>query len=158
MTEIFYKLEDEKKVEYKKSYLHFILPESLLVEGNQRVESRNIGIYDGQIWNTDLKIKAQFSTEKMTQLKGETMTLGQPFIVVGVGDARGIGTVKVSSINGETLSVEPGSGVSGALSGVHIPLTDKALESKTFAMEMSLNLAGTGVLPWCPWDVTAKWR
>jgi hypothetical protein len=27
-----YKLEDEKKVEYKKSYLHFILPESLLVE------------------------------------------------------------------------------------------------------------------------------
>ncbi|MCL7703987.1 inner membrane CreD family protein, partial [Enterobacter kobei] len=91
VTEIFYKLEDEKKVEYKKSYLHFILPESLLVEGNQRVESRNIGIYDGQIWNTDLKIKAQFSTEKMTQLKGETMTLGQPFIVVGVGDARGIG-------------------------------------------------------------------
>jgi inner membrane protein len=32
VTEIFYKLEDEKKVEYKKSYLHFILPESLLVE------------------------------------------------------------------------------------------------------------------------------
>jgi inner membrane protein len=49
----------------------------------------------------------------MAQLKGETMTLGQPFIVVGVGDARGIGTVNVSSINGETLSVEPGSGVYG---------------------------------------------
>lgn len=32
VTEVFYKLEDEKKVEYKKSYLHFILPESLLVE------------------------------------------------------------------------------------------------------------------------------
>ncbi|WP_395677250.1 cell envelope integrity protein CreD, partial [Enterobacter sp.] len=144
VTEVFYKIEDEKRVEYKKSYQHFILPESLLVEGNQHVESRSIGIYDGQIWNTDLKIKAQFSTEKMAQLKGETMTLGQPFIVVGVGDSRGIGTVSVSKINGETLSVEPGSGAYGALSGIHIPLTDKALEAKTFTLEMSLNLAGTG--------------
>ncbi|MDU1027383.1 MAG: inner membrane CreD family protein, partial [Leclercia adecarboxylata] len=65
VTEIYYKLEDEKKVEYKKSYMHFILPESLLVEGNQHVETRNIGIYDGQIWNTDLRIKAQFNTDKL---------------------------------------------------------------------------------------------
>ncbi|MGR5934598.1 cell envelope integrity protein CreD [Enterobacter ludwigii] len=144
VTEVFYKLEDEKKVEYKKSYLHFILPESLLVEGNQRVESRSIGIYDGQIWNTDLKIKAQFSTEKMAQLKGETMTLGQPFLVIGVGDARGIGTVKVAKINGETLSVEPGTGVYGTLAGIHIPLSDKALEPKTLALDVSFNLAGTG--------------
>ncbi|HDR2526897.1 cell envelope integrity protein CreD [Enterobacter ludwigii] len=144
VTEVFYKLEDEKKVEYKKSYLHFILPESLLVEGNQRVESRSIGIYDGQIWKTDLKIKAQFSTEKMAQLKGETMTLGQPFLVIGVGDARGIGTVKVAKINGEALSVEPGTGVYGTLAGIHIPLSDKALEPKTLALDMSFNLAGTG--------------
>ncbi|HIH9251233.1 TPA: cell envelope integrity protein CreD [Enterobacter ludwigii] len=144
VTEVFYKLEDEKKVEYKKSYLHFILPEPLLVEGNQRVESRSIGIYDGQIWNTDLKIKAQFSTEKMAQLKGETMTLGQPFLVIGVGDARGIGTVKVAKINGEALSVEPGTGVYGTLAGIHIPLSDKALEPKTLALDMSFNLAGTG--------------
>ena len=144
VTEVFYKLEDEKKVEYKKSYLHFIQPESLLVEGNQRVESRSIGIYDGQIWNTDLKIKAQFSTEKMAQLKGETMTLGQPFLVIGVGDARGIGTVKVAKINGEALSVEPGTGVYGTLAGIHIPLSDKTLEPKTLALDMSFNLAGTG--------------
>ena len=144
MTEIFYKIEDEKKVEYKKSYMHFILPESLVVTGNQHVESRSIGIYDGQIWNTDLKIKAQFNTESMKQLKGETITTGQPFIVMGVGDARGIGTVSISRINGETLSVEPGAGVYGALSGIHIPLTDNALEAKTFALEVSLNLAGTG--------------
>ncbi|MHC9004827.1 cell envelope integrity protein CreD [Enterobacter adelaidei] len=144
MTEIFYKIENEKKVEYKKSYMHFILPESLVVTGNQHVESRSIGIYDGQIWNTDLKIKAQFNTEAMKQLKGETITAGQPFIVMGVGDARGIGTVSISRINGETLSVEPGAGVYGALSGIHIPLTDKALETKTFALEVSLNLAGTG--------------
>ncbi|MEG1213359.1 MAG: cell envelope integrity protein CreD [Leclercia sp.] len=144
VTEIYYKQEDEKKVEYKKHYMHFILPESLIVEGNQHVESRSIGIYDGQIWNTDLQIKAHFNIDTLAQLKGETMTLGQPFIVTGVGDARGIGAVSVSKINGETLSVEPGAGVYGALSGIHMPLTDKALEQKSFTLEMSLNLAGTG--------------
>ena len=116
MTEIFYKLEDEKKVEYKKSYMRFILPESLLVEGNQHVESRNIGIYDGQIWNTKLNIK-RGSTPKNHAAERGGDDPGQPFIVVGVGDARGIGTVNVSSINGETLGVEPGSGVYGGFPG-----------------------------------------
>ena len=144
VTEIYYKQEEAKKVEYKKRYMHFILPETLLVEGNQHVQTRNIGIYDGQIWNTELSIKAQFTTEKLAELQGETMTLGKPFIVVGVGDARGIGAVSISKINGETLSIEPGAGVYGALSGIHIPLTDNALAAKTVSLEMSLNLAGTG--------------
>lgn len=144
VTEIYYKQEEAKKVEYKKRYMHFILPETLLVEGNQHVQTRNIGIYDGQIWNTDLNIKAQFTTEKLAELQGETMTLGKPFIVVGVGDARGIVAVSISKINGETLSIEPGAGVYGALSGIHIPLTDNALAAKTVSLEMSLNLAGTG--------------
>lgn len=144
VTEVYYKQEEAKKVEYKKRYMHFILPETLQVEGNQHVQTRNIGIYDGQIWNTELNIKAQFTTEKLAELQGETMTLGKPFIVVGVGDARGIGAVSISKINGETLSIEPGAGVYGALSGIHIPLTDNALAAKTVSLEMSLNLAGTG--------------
>ncbi|AXF66316.1 MULTISPECIES: cell envelope integrity protein CreD [unclassified Leclercia] len=144
VTEVYYKQEEAKKVEYKKRYMHFILPETLQVVGNQHVQTRNIGIYDGQIWNTDLNIKAQFTTEKLAELQGETMTLGKPFIVVGVGDARGIGAVSISKINGETLSIEPGAGVYGALSGIHIPLTDNALAAKTVSLEMSLNLAGTG--------------
>ncbi len=144
VTETYFKAEDGKQVEYKKRYMHFILPESLQVNGNQHVESRSIGIYDGQIWNTELKITARFTLEELDQLKGETMTLGQPFIVVGVGDSRGIGAVSVSKINGETLSIEPGAGVYGALSGIHIPLSDKALEAKSFPLEMSLNLTGTG--------------
>ncbi len=144
VTETGFKSEDGKQVEYKKRYMHFILPESLQVNGNQHVESRSIGIYDGQIWNTELKITARFTLEELDRLKGETMTLGQPFIVVGVGDSRGIGAVSVSKINGETLSIEPGAGVYGALSGIHIPLSDKALASKSFPLEMSLNLTGTG--------------
>ncbi|MDK9365596.1 cell envelope integrity protein CreD [Lelliottia wanjuensis] len=144
VTEIYYKFEDNVKVEHKRSFLHFLLPESLVVDGNQQVESRSIGIYDGQIWSTDLKLKAQFNTDKLDELKGETITLGQPFIAVGVGDARGIGAVKVSKVNDETLTVEPGSGISGQQAGIHIPLTWETLNAKNIDLEMSLNLNGTG--------------
>ncbi len=40
MTELYTVLEEEKEVQYKRSYLYFWLPESLLVEGNQNVEAR----------------------------------------------------------------------------------------------------------------------
>lgn len=144
VTEVFTRLEDKKEVEYKRSYIHFLLPESLRIDGNQQVESRHIGIYDGQIWNTSLNVKAQFTTDKLAQLKGKTLTLGQPFIALGVGDARGIGALSVSKVNGETLAVEPGSGVSGQLPGIHIPLPDNVLQDKTLTLDMSLNLGGTG--------------
>ena len=144
VTEIYYKFEDDKKIEHKRSYLHFLLPETLVIDGNQQVEPRSIGIYDGQIWRNELKIQAQYNTDKLAQLKGETLALGQPFIMVGVGDARGIGAVNVSPINGETLTVEPGSGVAGQLPGIHIPLSDKTLEAKTISLDMSLSLNGTG--------------
>jgi len=65
VTEVFYKFEEDKKVEHKRSFLHFLLPESLVVDGNQQVESRSIGIYDGQIWHTDLKLQARYNTEKL---------------------------------------------------------------------------------------------
>lgn len=144
VTEIYYKFEDNVRVEHKRSFLHFLLPESLVVDGNQQVESRSIGIYDGQIWSTDIKLKAQFNTDKLDALKGETISLGQPFIAVGVGDARGIGAVKVSNVNNEALTVEPGSGISGQQAGVHIPLTWEMLNAKSVDLDMSLNLNGTG--------------
>jgi inner membrane protein involved in colicin E2 resistance len=37
VSEIFYTSEDDKKIEHKRSYLHFLLPESLVIDGNQQV-------------------------------------------------------------------------------------------------------------------------
>lgn len=47
VTEIYTSLEDGKEIQRKRSYIHFWLPESLVVEGNQNVEARKIGIYEG---------------------------------------------------------------------------------------------------------------
>ncbi|ECG1335381.1 cell envelope integrity protein CreD [Salmonella enterica subsp. indica] len=144
VTELYTVLEEEKEVQYKRSYLYFWLPESLLVEGNQNVEARKIGIYQGQVWQTDMAIKAAFDVARLHELNKPNITLGKPFIVVGVGDARGISAVKAPQVNGETLSIEPGTGLPESGEGVHIPLPDSQWATRSLTLAMSLNLSGTG--------------
>lgn len=74
MTELYTVLEEEKEVQYKRSYLYFWLPESLLVEGNQNVEARKIGIYQGQVWHTDMAIKAEFDVARLHELNRPNIT------------------------------------------------------------------------------------
>ncbi|HCL5269612.1 TPA: cell envelope integrity protein CreD [Salmonella enterica] len=144
VTELYTVLEEEKEVQHKRSYLYFWLPESLLVEGNQNVEARKIGIYQGQVWNTDVAIKAEFDVARLHELDKPTITLGKPFIIVGVGDARGIRAVKAPQVNGETLTVEPGTGLPERGGGIHIPLPDNQWTTRNLTLAMSLTLSGTG--------------
>ncbi|HCL5253874.1 TPA: cell envelope integrity protein CreD [Salmonella enterica] len=144
VTELYTVLEGNKEVQHKRSYLYFWLPESLLAEGNQNVEARKIGIYQGQVWNTDVAIKAEFDMARLHELDKPTITLGKPFIVVGVGDARGISAVKAPQVNGETLTVEPGTGLPERGEGIHIPLPDNQGAMRSLTLTMSLTLSGTG--------------
>lgn len=75
VTELYTVLEENKEVRHKRSYLYFWLPESLLVEGNQNVEARKISIYQGQVWNTDVAIKAEFDVARQHELDKPTITL-----------------------------------------------------------------------------------
>lgn len=144
VTELYTELEGDKQIQRKRSYIHFWLPESLVVEGNQNVEARKIGIYEGQVWHNDLSVKAEFNAERLSELKHPNITIGKPFVVVGVGDARGIGVVKASQINGILLAVEPGTGLDGRAQGIHIPLPDAGWVDKNLSVVLSLNLSGTG--------------
>lgn len=144
LTELYTALEDDKEVPRKRSYIHFWLPELLMVEGNQNVEGRKVGIYEGQVWHNDVSLKAEFNAERLSELNHPNVTLGKPFIVVGVGDARGIGVVKVPQINGTSLAVEPGTGLDGRAQGIHIPLPDAGWAEHNLSLALSLNLSGTG--------------
>jgi inner membrane protein len=143
-TEIYTEVEDDKKVVRKRQYYRYWLPESLSVEGKQNVEPRQIGIYEGQVWHTALAVKAQFDRSKLEALAEENVTLGEPFLVLAVGDSRGIGVVEAPELNGMSVTVEPGSGLHSDLPGLHIPLSGTALGAKTFSLSMTLNLNGTG--------------
>ena len=150
VTELYTVQEEDKTVERKRSFIHFWLPESLMVDGNQNVEERKIGIYTGQVWHSDLTLKADFDVSRLSELDAPNITLGKPFIVISVGDARGIGVVKAPEVNGTALTIEPGTGLEQGGQGVHIPLPEGDWRKQNLKLNVALNLSGTGDLSVVP--------
>ncbi|HDZ3099552.1 TPA: cell envelope integrity protein CreD [Klebsiella pneumoniae] len=144
ITETLTRMENQKEVNYQRSWVYYWLPESLAVTGKQTVESRRVGIYSGQVWHNALQIKASFDPLRLAALRKTNIVLGQPRLVVSVGDARGIGAIHAPEVNGNVLSVEPGLGISGDGAGIHMPMPALAEDNKPLEIALSLDLNGTG--------------
>ena len=144
ITETLTRMENLKEVNYQRSWVYYWLPESLAVTGKQTVESRRVGIYSGQVWHNALQIKASFDPLRLAALRKTNIVLGQPRLVVSVGDARGIGAIHAPEVNGNVLSVEPGLGISGDGAGIHMPMPALAEDNKPLEIAFSLDLNGTG--------------
>ncbi|HIE2752593.1 TPA: cell envelope integrity protein CreD [Klebsiella pneumoniae] len=144
ITETLTRMENQKEVNYQRSWVYYWLPESLAVAGKQTVESRRVGIYSGQVWHNVLQIKASFDPLRLAALRKMNIVLGQPRLVVSVGDARGIGAIHAPEVNGNVLSVEPGLGISGDGAGIHMPMPALAEDNKPLEIAFSLDLNGTG--------------
>lgn len=144
ITETLTRTENQKEVNYQRSWVYYWLPESLAVAGKQTVESRRVGIYSGQVWHNALQIKASFDPLRLAALRKTNIVLGQPRLVVSVGDARGIGAIHAPEVNGNVLSVEPGLGISGDGAGIHMPMPALAEDNKPLEIAFSLDLNGTG--------------
>ena len=144
ITETLTRMENQKEVNYQRSWVYYWLPESLAVTGKQTVESRRVGIYSGQVWHNALQIKASFDPLRLAALRKTNIGLGQPRLVVSVGDARGIGAIHAPEVNGNVLSVEPGLGISGDGAGIHMPMPALAEDNKPLEIAFSLDLNGTG--------------
>ena len=144
ITETLTRMENQKEVNYQRSWVYYWLPESLAVTGKQTVESRRVGIYSGQVWHNALQIKASVDPLRLAALRKTNIVLGQPRLVVSVGDARGIGAIHAPEVNGNVLSVEPGLGISGDGAGIHMPMPALAEDNKPLEIAFSLDLNGTG--------------
>ncbi|WP_447518872.1 cell envelope integrity protein CreD [Klebsiella pneumoniae] len=150
ITETLTRMENQKEVNYQRSWVYYWLPESLAVTGKQTVESRRVGIYSGQVWHNALQIKASFDPLRLAALRKTNIVLGQPLLVVSVGDARGIGAIHAPEVNGNVLSVEPGLGISGDGAGIHMPMPALAEDNKPLEIAFSLDLNGTGEFSMVP--------
>ncbi|HBW8272027.1 cell envelope integrity protein CreD [Klebsiella pneumoniae] len=144
ITETLTRMENKKEVNYQRNWVYYWLPESLAVTGKQTVESRRVGIYSGQVWHNALQIKASFDPLRLAALRKTNIVLGQPRLVVSVGDARGIGAIHAPEVNGNVLSVEPGLGISGDGAGIHMPMPALAEDNMPLEIAFSLDLNGTG--------------
>ncbi|VDZ75090.1 inner membrane protein [Atlantibacter hermannii] len=121
ITEMISVQEDGKDVSKPSSFIRYYLPDTLNIDGNQAVETRHIGIYDGQIWHTSMNIRAQFSTNNFKEWKKPGVEIGQPFIVMAVSDSRGLVKVEKVSVNEAQLTdIEPGTGLAALKQGIHV--------------------------------------
>lgn len=164
VTELTTVLEDKKEVKKERRFIRYYLPENLVVSGKQAVEPRHIGIYEGQIWRTDLTFSATFNRQMLEgNNEGVETHIGTPYVVLAVGDSRGIGKVGELEINGKAYPLEPGGNLQGLEQGLHaeVPLT--LLDSGKLHLRFSLGLMGTKQLAVVPlgrnsqFGLTSNW-
>jgi len=163
-TKTYKVMKGNKEVSVEESHRRYYLPEQLNVEAQQQVESRNIGIYQGQIWRTAMKVDARFNNDSQRDLLNKPgITIGQPWLAVIVGDSRGITRVAPLQIDGQQFDFQPGNGFGGSSDGLHAPLPESLLHNKTVTISFSLRLLGTGALEVVPlgkdstFDLKSNW-
>lgn len=143
-------MEDNKVIKKERRFLRYYLPENLHIEGKQLVEPRHIGIYEGQIWRTDLTLNATFNRQQLTSDDEPGTRLGSPYVVLSVGDSRGIGKVGELNINGKSYPVEPGSNLPGVEQGLHAEIPLELLKNDKITLHFNLDLMGTKQLEVVP--------
>ncbi|MCE0845616.1 cell envelope integrity protein CreD [Buttiauxella sp. A2-C1_F] len=163
ITELTTVMEDNKEIKKERRFIRYYLPENLSIVGKQTVEPRHIGIYEGQIWRTAITFDATFNRQLLSNEVGPDTLIGTPYVVLAVGDSRGIGKVGELDINGESYPIEPGSNLPGVGQGLHAILPVKLLQDEKLTLRFNLDLMGTKQLAVVPvgrnsqFNLTSNW-
>lgn len=163
ITELTTVIEDDKEIKKERRFIRYYLPENLSIVGKQTVEPRHIGIYEGQIWRTAITLNATFNRQLLSNEVGPDTLIGTPYVVLAVGDSRGIGKVGELDINGESYPIEPGSNLPGVGQGLHAVLPVKRLQDEKLTLRFNLDLMGTKQLAVVPvgrnsqFNLTSNW-
>lgn len=163
ITELTTVMEDDKEIKKERRFIRYYLPENLSIVGKQTVEPRHIGIYEGQIWRTAITLNATFNRQLLSNEVGPDILIGTPYVVLAVGDSRGIGKVGELDINGESYPIEPGSNLPGVGQGLHAVLPVKRLQDEKLTLRFNLDLMGTKQLAVVPvgrnsqFNLTSNW-
>ncbi|MFG1173482.1 cell envelope integrity protein CreD [Erwiniaceae bacterium CAU 1747] len=141
----------DKEVLIEEKHHRFYLPEELKIGAQQAVESRNVGIYQGQLWRSGITVSASFDSERISDLLNKPgIVLGQPWLTVVLGDSRGIVSVTPLQIEGQQLDFQPGSQFGNDREGLHTILPLSLLQKKSLALSFSIKLLGTRELAVVP--------
>lgn len=117
------------------------LPARLEVRGGLSNAPRHRGIYEAQLYQGDFTLQAAFDLRREpAPAPGQGLEWGQPYLVLGVSDVRGISELPRGTANGEALAFEADANLAAFASGVHAPV---ALEpGGHLEVALSLSLKG----------------
>lgn len=124
-----------------------LLPEQLTVNSTLQVESRQLGIFQAQLFNGPLQLSGQFSADGLAPLlQDEQVQIGAPYLSVLVADARGLLQVPRLKWGDASLPFQPGARLGSREQGIHAAVSLAALQlgqSQPFAFELTLQGSGS---------------
>ncbi|MCC4596719.1 cell envelope integrity protein CreD [Xanthomonas campestris pv. phormiicola] len=122
-------------------------PRHLAIDGELKPSQRSIGLFKVQVYSWHARLKAQFDDLDYEAVEGRSY--GQPYLVVGIQDVRGlVGTPNLRT-DGKALALQPGSlALAGQSKGVHalLPALSDARQGRLtdlHSVEMEFVLDGT---------------
>ena len=153
---------------------YYVLPETLDANTQLRVESRHLGIYQAQVYESETTFSGQFSLPIIAEMEAANIEVGQPYLSVGIADARGIRDIPQLAINhandipagGETTSsptsstvpFQAGTAIPLMPSGLHAPVSLASYQQpQKFTYSFKLSLQGTSSLAIVPIGETSSY-
>lgn len=102
----------------------YFLPETLTLDGDMRTERRARGIYEARLYHANLKIASRFDLPAHYGIDSDLAAyhFGQPSLIMGISDIRGIENASTVSLNGSQVRLLPGTGTTLLGSGLHAPV------------------------------------
>jgi len=142
-----------KKTNETIAYAHF-LPESLMIDGAVFPETRQRGIYEIVVYNTDLSVSGEFSFPDFSKwdIASDLILYDKAFISLGIPDVRGIKENIALGWNNEKLLFQPGLETNDVLAtGVNAGVKIKKEEKgKKYNYNFKLALKGSSDLEFAP--------
>lgn len=127
-------------------------PQTWAVDASLDTEVRQRGIFPVTVYTSEQQARGRFVVQPVRPRASEgQVTLGQPRLLLGTSDLRGLRSAPRLRVNGQDLTVTP----SPADSPAALPLTGllpaaAATPDTVLEVQIDLHLAGTGRIAWMP--------
>lgn len=129
-------------------------PRSLRIEGGIKPDTRRIGLYNVRVFELDARLQAEFDELPVPDAAGSgdaSREYGEPYVVMGVADVRGLVGTPTLKLDGKSLVLEAGTGaLSDRMAGMRAAVPHEGGALPASRLEMDLTLAGTQSLGIAP--------
>lgn len=136
----------------------YFLPETLMVDGKMTTEERSRGIYKIPVYQTKLALRGNFTVPQSIGLKDNLLNVswGEPYIILGIQDVRGIQSVERFTINHEEVAPLSGTQTTLISQGIHAPFTLTFDQEQNVTFDIALELQGMSQLSFRPTGKSTK--
>lgn len=142
-----------------KEYFSYELPQQLNIDGEPQVEIRKVGLYQTQIYHSDLRFSANFKKIDTSQfVSGDNVSLsvGKPYLVVMLSDARGIRQISSLKANAIEIAFEPGVQGDQQGQGMHAGIPLELLTGEALKIDFTFKMSGSRSLEVVPLGRTTE--